>query len=201
VIFAVENNRLMLDMLKRKYQKFLRPEPSAGGIVTPQTGHYKSIRDGGRLFRFRNFEQCAYAVPDADSCLAECCRVLKPGGELCLSGQEGYKLDILFDRIAKDLKDNGTFEELQADYNLAYQINELKFSPMIYHWTTKEVEAMILNAGFKATVHASEDVYACQSMFLCAVKSVGKGGNERGLCLCSAAHSHRLDCQARRLHK
>jgi len=29
---------------------------------------------------------------------------------------------------------------------------------------------MLLKAGFKAIVHSSEDVYAGQSMFVCAVK-------------------------------
>ena len=33
--------------------------------------------------------------------------------------------------IAMDLKEGGKFEELQADYYQAYQINELKLRPML----------------------------------------------------------------------
>jgi len=35
-----------------------------------------------------------------------------------------------------DLKEGGKFEELQAGYYQAYQINELKLRPMLYRWTT-----------------------------------------------------------------
>lgn len=171
VIFAIENNRLMLEMLRRKCQKFLRPDPSSGGIITRKQDITNLFGMEDDYFDFVTLNNVLYAVPDAESCLAECCRVLKPGGELRLSGpRKDTKLDVVFDSIAKDLKDKGAFEELQADYNLAYQINELKLSPMLYRWTTKEGGEMLLKAGFKDIIHASEDVYAGQSMFVCAVK-------------------------------
>jgi hypothetical protein len=51
--------------------------------------------------------------------------------------------------IATDLK-GSKFEELQADYYQAYQINELKLRPMLYCWTTKDVEKMLLKTGFQS---------------------------------------------------
>lgn len=59
-------------------------------------------------------------------------------------------MQVLFDRIAQDLRDNGKFEELQADYNQTYQINELKLRPMLYKWTTNDVEKMLLKVGFSS---------------------------------------------------
>jgi ubiquinone/menaquinone biosynthesis C-methylase UbiE len=171
VIFAVENNRLMLELLKGKCQKFLRTAPSEGGVIPIKQDITYLFGLEDNYFDFVTFNNVLYAVQDADSCLAECCRVLKAGGELRLSGpRQDTNLKVLFDRIAMDLKEDGKFEELQADYYQAYQINELKLGPMLYRWTTKDVETMLMKAGFSKILYSSEDVYAGQSMFICAVK-------------------------------
>ncbi|MCI0737357.1 MAG: TIR domain-containing protein [Beijerinckiaceae bacterium] len=171
VIFAVENNRLMLEMLRAKCQKFLRADALAGGIITIKQDITSLFGLEDDYFDFVTLNNVLYSVQDADSCLAECCRVLKPGGELRLSGpRQDTNLKILFDRIAADLRGNGTFDELQSDYYQALQINELKLRPMLYRWTTKDVEKMLRNAGFSAILHSSEDVYAGQAMYICAVK-------------------------------
>ncbi len=171
VIVAVENNRLMLELLKGKCKKYLRTDPSEGGVfpIKQDITSLFGLEDDD--FDFVTLNNVLYAVQDAESCLAECCRVLKSGGELRLSGpREDTNLQVLFDRIEKDLREDGKFEELQADYNQVYQINELKLRPMLYRWTIKDVEKMLMKAGFSAIVHSSEDVYAGQSMFICAVK-------------------------------
>lgn len=171
VIVAVENNRLMLELLRGKCQRYLRTDPSEGGIFPIKQDITSLFGLEDNDFDFVTLNNVLYAVQDAESCLKECCRVLKPGGELRLSGpRQDTDLKLLFDRIGADLKEAGKFEELQADFYQAYQINELKLRPMLYRWTTKEIEEMLLKAGFKAIIHSSEDVYAGQSMFVCAVK-------------------------------
>jgi hypothetical protein len=79
-------------------------------------------------------------------------------------------LEVLFNRIARELKEGGTFAQLESDYALVLQINELKLRPMLYRWSTKDVEDMVLAAGFSKITHSTEDVYAGQSMLICAVK-------------------------------
>jgi ubiquinone/menaquinone biosynthesis C-methylase UbiE len=171
VIFAVDNNRHMLELLKAKCQQFLRADPFAGGVIPIKQDITSlfGLEDGD--FDFVTLNNVLYAVEDADSCLAECCRVLKPGGELRLSGpRQDTNLKVLFDQIEKDLKDVGKFDELQADYNQVYQTNELKLRPMLYRWTMKDMEQLLLKAGFSKILHASDDVYAGQAMFICAAK-------------------------------
>jgi hypothetical protein len=46
----------------------------------------------------------------------------------------------------------------------------LKLRPMLHRWSTEEVKQMIIGAGFSRILRSSEDLYAGQSMFICAVK-------------------------------
>jgi ubiquinone/menaquinone biosynthesis C-methylase UbiE len=112
-----------------------------------------------------------YAAVDADACLKEAWRVLKPGGELRLTGpRKDTKVNVLFDRITEDLKEANKFAELQTDYRRVQQIAEEHLRPMLHRWSTQEVEQMILAAGFSKIVYSSEALFAGQGMFVCAVK-------------------------------
>jgi ubiquinone/menaquinone biosynthesis C-methylase UbiE len=172
VIFAAENNRIMLEFLRSKCRPFLRADPSDGGGVIAFKQDITSLYGlDNDYFDFAILNNVLYAVQDAESCLNEAYRVLKPGGQLRLSGpRKDTNLDVLFDCIARELKEAGTFAELEADYKQVLQINELKLRPMLYRWSRKDVEDMLLAAKFSKIVHSSEDIYAGQSMFVCAVK-------------------------------
>jgi Methyltransferase domain len=61
-------------------------------------------------FDFAILNSVLYAVQDADSRLREAHRMLKPGGELRLSGpRKDTNLELLFSRIANELKEGGLF--------------------------------------------------------------------------------------------
>jgi hypothetical protein len=68
------------------------------------------------------------------------------------------------------LKEANKFTELESDLRHILEINELRLRPWLYRWSTKDVEEMLLKAGFSKILHASEDIYAGQSMFIAAVK-------------------------------
>jgi ubiquinone/menaquinone biosynthesis C-methylase UbiE len=171
VIFAAENNRIMLQLLRSKCERFLRTDTLGGGIIAfkQDVTSLNGLEDD--YFDFALMNNVLYAVQDAKACLEEAHRVLKPGGELRLSGpRKDTRLEVLFNRIARELKEGGTFAQLESDYALVLQINELKLRPMLYRWSTKDVEDMVLAAGFSKITHSTEDVYAGQSMLICAVK-------------------------------
>jgi SAM-dependent methyltransferase len=171
LVLAAENNRMMLEILRDKCRKYLRHSPDRGGVIALKqdiTSLY-GIDDGYFDFAFMN--NVLYAIDDVRSCLQEVCRILRPGGELRLSGpRKDTDLQLLFDRIMQDLKDAEKFEQLEADYWQIRRLNELRLSEILYRWTTKEVEELIREAGFSEIVHSSEDAYCGQSMFICARK-------------------------------
>ena len=171
LIFAAENNRLMLEFLRSKCRKFLRTDTESGGVIAFKQDITSLFGLDDDFFDFVVLNNVLYAVQDAESCLREAHRVLKPGGELRLSGpRKDSNLPLLFNRILKDLKRSGKFQELESDYRHVLQINELKLAPMLYRWSTHQVEDMLIAAGFSEIVYSSEDVYAGQSMLVCAVK-------------------------------
>jgi len=171
VIVAAENNRVMLEILRSKCRKFLRPDMEGGGIIAVKQDVTSLLGLDDNHFDFAMMNNVLYAVQDPETCLQEAYRVLKPGGELRLSGpRKDTKLQVLFDRILKDLKERGKFEEVEADYRHVWEINESRLGRWLFRWSAKDVEDMVLKAGFSKIVHSSEDAYAGQSMLICAVK-------------------------------
>jgi ubiquinone/menaquinone biosynthesis C-methylase UbiE len=171
VIFAVENNRVMLQLLGTKCKKFLRTDVEGGGIIALKQDATSLFGLDDNYFDYVIANNVLYSIEDVEACLSEVCRVLKPGGEFRLSGpRKDTKLPILFERIRKDLKDANKFEELEPDFRRILEINELRLRPMLHRWSTDDVKQMLLNAGFSKILHASEDIYAGQSMFIAAVK-------------------------------
>jgi ubiquinone/menaquinone biosynthesis C-methylase UbiE len=171
VIFAVENNRIMLQFLKSKCQGFLRNDSEAGGIIAIKQDITSLFGLENDYFDFVTLNNVLYAVEDADACLKEACRVLKPGGELRLIGpKKDSNLQILFDRIKLDLQETNKYSSLEKDYEHVFQINQLKLGPWLYRWTTKDVEEMLIKAGFSKIICSSEKNYAGQAMLVCAMK-------------------------------
>jgi SAM-dependent methyltransferase/PAS domain-containing protein len=171
LIYAAENNRTMLAFLRLKCRDFLRDDEEGGGIVARKQDITSLFGLDDNYFDFVILNNVLYALQDPLACLTEARRVLKPGGELRLSGpRKDTKLPVLFDQILRELKESDVFHELEQDYRRVLRINELKLGPMLYRWSTEEVKALLREAGFSKIVHSTEDVYAGQSMLVCAVK-------------------------------
>jgi SAM-dependent methyltransferase len=171
VVFAAENNRIMLEFLRSKCHKFLRNDPTAGGVIAFKQDITSLFGLEDAYFDFAILNNVLYAVQDAAACLEEVYRVLKPGGELRLSGpRKDTNLDVLFEQIQLELKEANKFDELAPDYNHVVQINKMRLAPWLYRWTTKDVEDMIRQARFAEILYSSEKVYAGQSMLIYAKK-------------------------------
>ena len=161
----------MMQLLKAKCQRYLRNDALGGGVITIKQDITSLFGLDSAYFDFVTMNNVLYAIEDAESCLKEACRVLKPGGQLRLSGpRKDTKLKVLFERIESDLKEAGKFASLKNEFQHVWQINQLRLDPWLYRWTTKEVEEMLTNAGFSKILYSSEQFYAGQSMLICAAK-------------------------------
>jgi ubiquinone/menaquinone biosynthesis C-methylase UbiE len=171
VIVAVENNRIMLQFLRAKCDGFLRTNTEGGGVIAVKQDIASLFGLDDNFFDFVIMNNVLYSVSDAESCLREACRVLKPGGELRLGGpRKDTKLSVLFAQIKRELKECGKYDDVKSDYEHVLEINEARLTPWLYRWSTKEVETKISEAGFSQITYSSEDIYAGQSMFICAKK-------------------------------
>ena len=173
LIVAIDNNRLMLNVLRNKCQPYLRQNATGAGVIAIR-------QDIGSLFGLDNnyfdvvvCNNVLYTLEESavGDCLREIYRVLKPGGELRVAGpKKKASLNALFSRIRRDLKQNGMLEEVEAEYEHVLQINYKHLLPMLHRWNTAEVIDIVREAGFAEIIYTNEKAYAGQSRIVCARK-------------------------------
>lgn len=175
-IYAIENNRTMLNILRGALKDLLRPDDTVPGVVAVKqdVSSLAGFRDASMDYVFLN--NVLYTLPDALSCLMEVRRVLKPRGEVRITGpKRSTQLRKLFHQIEKDLRNRGVLDELEEDLELVKRINHTHLGSMLYRWKIDDVRELLTQAGFDRVTFASEDVYAGQGMLICAQCS--KSGN------------------------
>jgi ubiquinone/menaquinone biosynthesis C-methylase UbiE len=169
-VLALDNNRVMLEFLRDKCRGLLREDYHGPGIIAVKQDATSLLGLPNDYFDCVIANNVFYALPDLEATLEACLRVLKPGGELRMSGPKAdTNLDELFRRIRSDLESAGTFQEYQSDFEHVEQINKLRLKPMLHRWTAQEFRTLLQQAGFEVN-RPSEDVYAGQSMLIRANK-------------------------------
>lgn len=169
-IDAVENNNMMIEMMRDKCSKYLRGDESGISIIKQDVTILQGFRDEEYDYAFAN--NVFYALNDFESCLREVWRVLKPGGELRLSGpRSDTSLKVLFEKIEEDLQDQGEFERLKEDFYHVKEINDLRLMPLLHKWSIDDFCKILTDKiGFSEIIYTSREVYADQSMLICARK-------------------------------
>ncbi len=174
LIVAIDNNSIMLGVLRDKCAPFLREDAQGPGVIPikQDMSSLYGLNDG--FFDCVVLNNVLYSL-DADalkSCLKEVYRVLKPGGELRLSEpHKGCKLSKVLDQIGRDLRRTNSYDGLEQDYRKLRQINEFSLAPMLSKWSLDDMAAILCGQiGFARCTYAVDDVYAGQSMLVCAQK-------------------------------
>ena len=116
-----------------------------------------------------------YSVSEPARCLREVYRVLKPGGEIRLSGpKKETDLNPLMARIKSDIEKAGRWQELSEDFARVDHINRFRLRQWLYRWTSSELEAVLRDADFYGdnndSIWKTEDVYEGQAIILRAFK-------------------------------
>jgi ubiquinone/menaquinone biosynthesis C-methylase UbiE/PAS domain-containing protein len=173
LIIAIDNNSMMLNILRRKCQPYLRQDANGSGVIAikQDISSLYGLSDG--FFDYVILNNVLYSLDDAavNLCLSEVYRVLKPGGEVRISGpQKSTKLSKVLDQIKKDLIRNKRFDQFEKEYLRVKQINEYSLALMLLRWTQEEMETLLEGARFSSISYSTDDIYAGQSMLVCAQK-------------------------------
>jgi ubiquinone/menaquinone biosynthesis C-methylase UbiE len=170
-VVALDNNQAMLEVLKSKCGPLVRDDDRGPGVMVVK-------QDINSLFGLKDndfdvvvLNNVLYGIEDPIVCLKEACRVLKPGGELRLSGPRADSdADALFDRIRNDLKENNLRDEYRVELEHVLYINKVQLNNHLYKYSTDRVIQLLQEAGFARITHRSDDAYAGQNMLLVAAK-------------------------------
>jgi ubiquinone/menaquinone biosynthesis C-methylase UbiE len=174
LVVSIDSNSVMLNVLRQKCEPFLRDDAQGPGVIAikQDVSSLYGLNDG--FFDYVVLNNVLYSLePEAaKACLKEAHRVLKPGGELRFSEpKKRNKLSKVLDQIGKDLKGNNRYAELAKEYNKVRQINEFALAPLLHRWSFEEIqETLRREIGFTEITYATDNVYAGQSMLVCAQK-------------------------------
>jgi ubiquinone/menaquinone biosynthesis C-methylase UbiE len=169
---AVERNPFMLRVLRTKCWSRLRPDTAEPGVlVVPQDcQNLSGIPDA--YFDYALMNNVLYSLEDPIAALQETCRVLRPGGELRLTGPtQSTRVDRLLRTLKKEIQAKDVWKEVEDDFARVQHTNEtfLKHMPG-FRWSVSEIHQMLAKAGFE--VRKTVAVYAGQGVLHSAVRRV-----------------------------
>ncbi len=174
LIVAMDNNPVMLGMLREKCAAFLREDAQGPGVIAIKQDISSLYGLDDDFFDYVLLNNVLYSLePEAvKSCLKEIHRVLKPGGEIRFSEpHKDCRLVKVLDQIGRDLKRTNRYAELEHEYRRVRLINEYALAPLLCRWSLGEMKTMLREEiGFAACTYATDAAYAGQSMLICARK-------------------------------
>jgi ubiquinone/menaquinone biosynthesis C-methylase UbiE len=171
-IVAVDNNTCMLELLKGKCAHYLSQDPNQPGIIPIKQDITTLFGLQESLFDVVILNNVLYTLPDPAGCLWHVWRVLKPDGEIRISGpKKDTNLDVLFEQIQQDLEQRMVFDKVKTEFNHVKAINKLRLHPLLFKWTLEDVQEILTRAGF-APSKGTDNVYAGQAMIVGGQKQV-----------------------------
>lgn len=171
VIFAIENNPGMLDLLNSKCSPHLRFDDNGPGILAIKQDASMLFGLPEASFDFAILNNVAYALADPVACFRQVRAALKPKGEIRVSGpQKSTDLEKLFSRLAEDLEVAGRTDELKDDFDRVREINLKALSSILYRWNVDEMSNLLKSAGFSQITYSTDIAYAGQAMIVAARK-------------------------------
>ncbi|OAI54749.1 hypothetical protein AYO44_14270 [Planctomycetaceae bacterium SCGC AG-212-F19] len=171
VVFALENNRMMLDLLRAKCDAFLRSDDNGPGVLALKQDVNTLFGLPDDSFDYAILNNLAYSLEDPLPCFRQICKALTAEGEIRVSGpQKKTKLEQLFGQISAELRACGRMEELREDYTRVWDINRNILSSSLYRWSVEDMRKMLGKAGFNTITYATDSAYGGQAMIVAARK-------------------------------
>jgi len=175
IVFALDNNRAMLNALRAKCQAegvALRRNDGGPGVIVIKQDANSLFGLSDNYFDYVIANNVLYSLDDPQACLEQIRRVLRPGGEVRLSGpSKGFNLDKVFRRIKSELTSSGQFGRLQHHFDQARRINYL-LEPTSRKWSERNLDELLAGAGFH-DVTGNDSYYHGHGRIVCARRPPG----------------------------
>jgi len=170
-IVAIDNNRMMLKALRYKCRDFLRVDDKGPGVFVTRQDITSLFGLEDESFDYAIMNNVLYALENPDDCLREILRVLKPGGEIRVSGpRRDTNLKTLFSQIKRELVAKNQFERVSRDYTRVERINNTRLNGILFKWTIDDVEEKLTKLGFSKIIYRNPHAYGGEGMIIAAVK-------------------------------
>lgn len=173
-VVAIDDNQMMLNLLKWKCRDYLNEAVSAPGVtvIKQDVLSLYGLDDG--FFDYVIANNVLYSLGSREAirnCLNEVYRVLKPTGEIRLSGpKKDTDIRNLFRKFKEDLKSRGEFDALEADFNKVEDINRHHLSRFLYEYDTDDMKTLLEAAGFTKITYETDQAYGGEAMVIFAQK-------------------------------
>lgn len=173
-ILALDDNRMMLNVLKWKCENQLTDDPTKPGVTVIKQDILSLYGIDDNYFDYVIANNVLYSLGSREAiqnCLREAYRVLKPNGEIRLSGpKKDTDINRLFKRIEADLKAADRLEELKNDFQKVEEINKKRLEPFLHQYDLEDMKKMTLEAGFSKIIYESKQAYGGEAMIVFAAK-------------------------------
>jgi len=173
-IVAIDDNRMMLNLLKWKCRDRLTEDVAAPGVTVIKQDILSLYGLDDNYFDYVMANNVLYSLGSEEaiqSCLEEVHRVLKPSGEIRLSGpKKDTDLNRLFRRIQDDLKNANKFKELKDDFKRVEEINKKRLSRFLFDYDLDDMKSLVHKAGFSQITYETDRAYGGEAMIIFATK-------------------------------
>ena len=148
-VFCIDNNATMLNILRRKCRGCpLRRDDGGPGVIALKQDVSSLFGLQDDYFDVAIANNVLYTLPDPEPCLREVYRVLKPQGEIRISGpRRNFNLGRLFKHLRKDLIRLGKLQEVGESFERALRAN-LVLEPDLRSWAERDLDSLLKSVGF-----------------------------------------------------
>lgn len=173
-VTVIDNDPAMLELCRRKCTSYLSRGRTSSGIriIESDLTQLKGLPDiSEESWDLAFLVNVLYSLTDPEELLPSVCALLRPGGELRLSEpRRDTDVAVLMEKLKQQLTHDPEATDLWDDFDAVQRFNTGALDPYLHRWTTGEMIDLLRSSGFGLIVYASEDIYAGQSLVICARK-------------------------------
>ena len=173
LVVALDNNTMMLNILRRKCKSNLRQDANGSGVIAIKQDVTSLYGLKDKFFDVVVINNVLYSLEayTVEHCLKDVYRVLCDGGEVRISEpHKNANASKVLKKIKQELVKKGQLENVKTHYQKVKEINEFSLSQMLNKWSMDDMEVILNKIGFSEITFRLDNTYARQSFLICAKK-------------------------------